>query len=179
MGRDVSRGTQGAEPELNTGLPPEIVELVAGKIDWKLAPVWAGAYIAVCVEHDPEHSTVDNSFPRVETVGCWVMHDSHQRRAAPAFGIEELAPGESCIILRPGSQWDAPVMLWLRLHLEHHRWPDRHQELLPPEPGWKPPPPIYRRPLFVAIGRSLALQQAAREIAQARRGVPSPSTIQP
>ena len=151
------------DENLNPHLEDETEEAVRGAIQWRHAPVEAGAYILVCVEHDA--SVVEasgNEFPRVEHVGCWVMHGSGRRVPAPVFGDGLLQPGQSCIIRRPGSEWDGLAMLLLRTYFEHAdiRNLARDEIVEPTPPGWVRPPTPRHRPLVLGIAMALAHERA-------------------
>ena len=106
--------------ELNPHLSAETVARVQAAIDWRQAPIWCAAYIVVCVDHGD--STVDDSgspVPQIEVGGCWVMHESAKRYTAPSFGIDCLEPGQSCIIRRPGHEYDAMACFLLNTYFAH------------------------------------------------------------
>lgn len=123
---------------LNPHLTDEQVDGFAAAIDWRLAPPDAAAYIAVLVEHDEGDS---------EVAGCWVLDDGRARRVvAPTFGLTGF--GKRLILRRPQRHpLEAIIMDKLAWLFWRERGLNRYLLLLPPEPGYVPPPVVVRNPL--------------------------------
>lgn len=150
------------QESLNPGLDPQVVAQIAKQIDWRQAPVWAGAYIVVCVEHDVD--AVDmrgNRLPRVEVGGCWMLHDTGKRVRAPTFGITQLQPGQSCIVRRPGSEWDGIAMMLLRTYFNHANILNLARDAMieVPDPDYRPRPLPPNTALAQGIAKAMAAQR--------------------
>lgn len=123
---------------LNPHLDDTQVEAFAAQVDWTLAPPDAAAYIAICVQHDDGDT---------EVAGCWVLDDGKARRVrAPSFGLTGF--GDRLILRRPQRHpLEAIIMDKLAWLFWRERGLNRYLLLLPPEPGYVPPPVVVRNPL--------------------------------
>lgn len=156
--------------ELNPALDVETIATVQAAVDWSMAPLWAAAYIAACVDYGADESGSD--FPHVEVRGCWVMHDTAQRIHAPDFGITCLEPGEACIIRRPGHEYDSMACLLLRTYFEHANVLNlaRDELLEPSPPGWVRPPHPKHTALAAGIMLGLARERSLHPSAGVQSG---------